>query len=152
MARRAPLKATGEPRAPTFNTSELLQTGRASPGWAWTRRGGDWPAHSGGPAESCCPSTLRTSPARTTTDNNYSPVIWLGWLEIRFGSAFGKPRSVGEPPRTPRGSAGQGRPQLPRHYRHRQGWPARPKASRLPCPVGPSEPRSNTGGQGAPAG
>src|SRR3954449_5422462 len=37
MARRAPLKATGEPRAPTFNTSELLQTGRASPGWAWTR-------------------------------------------------------------------------------------------------------------------
>jgi hypothetical protein len=39
MARRAPLKATGEPRAPTFNTSELLQTGRASPGWAWTRSG-----------------------------------------------------------------------------------------------------------------
>src|SRR4051795_9683871 len=39
MARRASLKATGEPRAPTFNTSELLQTGRASPGWAWTRSG-----------------------------------------------------------------------------------------------------------------
>src|SRR4051812_23995436 len=39
MARRAPLKATGEPRALTFNTSELLQTGRASPGWAWTRSG-----------------------------------------------------------------------------------------------------------------
>src|SRR3954453_5341601 len=39
MARRAPLKATGEPHAPTFNTSELLQTGRASPGWAWTRSG-----------------------------------------------------------------------------------------------------------------
>src|SRR4051812_7778389 len=81
-----------------------------------------------------CPSTLKSSPARTTTDNNYSPVIWLGWLEIRFGSAFGKPRSVGEPPRTPRGSAGQGRPQLPSHYRHRRGWPARPKASRLPPP------------------
>src|SRR4051812_37669227 len=81
-----------------------------------------------------CPSTLKSSPARTTTDNNYSPVIWLGWLEIRFGSAFGKRRSVGEPPRTPRGSAGQGRPQLPSHCRHRQGWPARPKASRLPPP------------------
>ena len=39
MARRAPLKATGEPRAPTFNTSELLQTGRASPGWALKRSG-----------------------------------------------------------------------------------------------------------------
>src|SRR5689334_25193470 len=26
MARRAPLKATGEPRAPTFNTSGLRQT------------------------------------------------------------------------------------------------------------------------------
>src|SRR3954470_14474222 len=39
MARKAPLKATGEPRAPTFNTSELLQTSRASPGWAWTRSG-----------------------------------------------------------------------------------------------------------------
>src|SRR3954469_8034173 len=35
----SPLKATGEPRALTFNTSELLQTGRASPGWAWTRSG-----------------------------------------------------------------------------------------------------------------
>ena len=33
------LKATGEPRAPTFNTSELLQTGRASPGGAWKRSG-----------------------------------------------------------------------------------------------------------------
>ena len=54
--------------------------------------------------------------------NDYSPVIWLA--EIRFGSAFGKPCSVGEPPRTPRGSAGQGRPQLPSHYRHRRGWPA----------------------------
>ncbi len=39
MPRRAPLKATGEPRALTFNTSELLQTGRASPGWAWKRSG-----------------------------------------------------------------------------------------------------------------
>src|SRR3954462_713415 len=39
MAQRAPLKATGEPRALTFNTSELLQTDRASPGWAWTRSG-----------------------------------------------------------------------------------------------------------------
>src|SRR4051812_25162848 len=37
MARRAPLKATGEPRALTFNTSELLQTRRTSPGWAWRR-------------------------------------------------------------------------------------------------------------------
>ena len=39
MARRAPLTATGEPRALTFNTSELLQTGRASPGGAWKRSG-----------------------------------------------------------------------------------------------------------------
>ena len=39
MARRAPLTATGEPRALTFNTSELLQTGGASPGWAWKRSG-----------------------------------------------------------------------------------------------------------------
>src|SRR3954447_14726975 len=39
MTRRAPLKATGEPGAPTFNTSELLQTGRASRGGAWKRSG-----------------------------------------------------------------------------------------------------------------
>src|SRR3954447_19478483 len=32
MARRAPLKATGEPRAPTFNTSGLLQTRRGVSG------------------------------------------------------------------------------------------------------------------------
>src|SRR3954449_11922248 len=39
MARKAPLKATGEPRAPTFNTSELLQTSRASPGLTRRRSG-----------------------------------------------------------------------------------------------------------------
>ena len=134
MARRAPLKATGEPRALTFNTSELLQTGRASPGGAWKRSGRRLTGTFGRPGGKLLSEHIEVESGKNTTGNSYSPVIWLGWLEIRFGSAFGKPRSVGEPPRTPRGSAGQGRPQLPSHYRHRQGWPARPKASRLHPP------------------
>ncbi len=31
--------------------------------------------------------------------NNWRPVLWLGWVEIRFGAAFKGPLFVREPPK-----------------------------------------------------
>src|SRR5215213_6609979 len=121
MARRAPLKATGEPRAPTFfPASGSLLTSREPPGLTRRLSGRRLTGTFGRPGGKLLSEHIEVESGKNN-DNDYSPVIWL---EIRFGSAFGKPRIVCGSLRTPRGSAGQGRPQLPSHHKHRRGWPA----------------------------
>jgi hypothetical protein len=134
MARRAPLKATGEPRAPTFNTSELLQTGRASPGWAWTRSGRRLTGTFGRPGGKLLSEHIEVESGKNNDRQQLQPchLARLARNQVRFG--LRQAAQCGGAAANASGSAGQGRPQLPSHYRHRQGWPARPKASRLPPP------------------
>src|SRR3954451_17860441 len=99
MPRRAPLKATGEPRAPTFNTSELLQTGRASPGWAWKRSGRRLTGTFGRPGGKLLSEHIEVESGKNN-DRQQLQRCHLARL-ARNQVRFGKPCSVGEPPRTP---------------------------------------------------
>ena len=124
MARRAPLTATGEPRALTFNTSELLQTGRASPGWAWKRSGRRLSGTFGRPGGKLLSEHIEVESGKNNDRQQLQPchLARLTRNQVRFG--LRQAAHCGEPPRTPRGSEDQGRPQLPSHYKHRRGWPA----------------------------
>jgi hypothetical protein len=150
MARRAPLKATGEPRALTFNTSELLQTGRASPGWAWKRSGRRLTGTFGRPGGKLLSEHIEVESGKNNDRQQLQPchLARLARNQVRFGlrqavqcggaaaNASGERRpgqaAASEPLQAPSGLAGKAK-----------GQPA------PPAPVGPSEPRSNTGAQGA---
>src|SRR4051794_16746081 len=135
MARRAPLKATGEPRALTFNTSELLQTGRASPGWAWTRSGRRLTGTFGRPGGKLLSEHIEVESGKNNDLQRLQPchLARLARNQVRFGlrqaaqcggaaaNASGERRpgqaAASEPSQAPPGLAGIG-----------------PKASRLPPP------------------
>ena len=87
MARRAPLKATGEPRAPTFNTSELLQTGRASPGWAWTRSGRQLTGTFGRPGGKLLSEHIEVESGKNNDRQQLQPchLARLARNQVRFG-------------------------------------------------------------------
>ena len=135
MARRAPLKATGEPRAPTFNTSELLQTGRASPGWAWKHSGRQLTGTFGRPGGKLLSEYIEVESGKNNDRQQLQPchLARLARNQVRFGlrqaaqcvgaaaNASGERRpgqaAVSEPSQAPPGLVGIG-----------------PKASRLPPP------------------
>src|SRR3954451_4105804 len=150
MARRAPLKATGEPRAPTFNISELLQTGRASPGWAWTRSGRRLTGTLGRPGRKLLSEHIEVESGKNNDRQQLQP-CHLARNQVRFGlrqaaqcggaaaNASGERRpgqaAASESLQAPPGLAGKAK-----------GQPA------PPAPLGPCDARSDTGAQGAPAG
>jgi len=135
MARRAPLKATGEPRAPTFNTSELLQTGRASPGWALKRSGRRLTGIFGRPGGKLLSEHIEVESGKNNDRQQLQPchLARLARNQVRFGlrqaaqcggaaaNASGERRpgqaAASEPSQAPPGLASIG-----------------PKASRLPPP------------------
>src|SRR3954468_17362082 len=88
MARGAPLKATGEPRAPTFNTSELLQTGRASPGWAWTRSGRRLTGTFGRPGGKLPSEHIEVEAGKKNDLQRLQPCHWPGLARNQVGSGF----------------------------------------------------------------
>src|SRR3954463_3145756 len=123
MARRAPLKATGEPRALTFNTSELLQTGRASPGWAWTRSGRRLTGTFGRPGGKLLSEHIEVESGKDNDLQRLQP-CHLARNQVRFGlrqaahcvwvaanaSGEGRPgqAAASEPSQAPPGLAGIG--------------------------------------------
>src|SRR3954466_4250926 len=135
MARRAPLTATGEPRALTFNTSELLQIGRAPPGWAWKRSGRQLTGTFGRPGGKLLSEHIEVESGKNNDRQQLQPchLARLARNQVRFGlrqaaqcggaaaNASGERRpgqaAASEPSQAPPGLAGIG-----------------PKASRLPPP------------------
>src|SRR3954447_19193432 len=126
MARRAPLKATGEPRALTFNTSELLQTGGASPGWAWKRSGRRLIGTVGRPGEKLLSEHIEVESGKNNDRQQLQPchLARLARNQVRFGlrqaaqcggaaaNASGERRpgqaAASEPSQAPPGLAGIG--------------------------------------------
>src|SRR4051812_32987510 len=124
MARKAPLKATGEPRAPTFNTSELLQTSRASPGWAWTRSGRRLSGTFGRPGGKLPSEHIEVESGKNNDRQQLEPchLARLARNQVRFGLRQAA-HWVGAAANAS-GSADQGRRQLPSHHKPRRGGPA----------------------------
>src|SRR3954451_25145488 len=130
MARRAPLKATGEPRTPTFNISELLQTGRASPGWAWTRSGRRLTGTFGRPGGKLLSEHIEVESGKNNDRQQLQPchLARLARNQVRFGlrqaaqcggaaaNASGERRpgqaAASEPSQAPPGLAGKAKGQL----------------------------------------
>src|SRR3954464_7644009 len=153
MARKAPLKATGEPRAPTFNTSELLQTGRASPGWAWTRSWRQLTGTFGRLGGKLLSEHIEVESGKNNDRQQPQPchLARLARNQVRFGlrqaaqcgsrceHLGGAQTRAGRSFRAITSTTGAGR--------HRPKGQSAP-----PAPLGPCDARSNTGGQGAPAG
>src|SRR3954469_8377687 len=135
MARRAPLKATGEPRALTFNTSELLQTGGGAPGGGRARRGRRLTGTFGRPGGKLLSEHIEVESGKNNDRQQLQPchLARLARNQVRFGlrqaaqcggaaaNASGECRpgqaAASEPSQAPPGLAGIG-----------------PKASRLPPP------------------
>src|SRR3954451_12926723 len=145
MARRAPLKATGEPRAPTFNTSELLQTGRASPGWAWTRSWRQLTGTFGRLGGKLLSEHIEVESGKNNDRQQLQPchLARLARNQVRFGlrqaAPGGGPAANASGNRRPGQAAASESLQAPPGL---AGIGQRPAGS--PAPVGPSEPRSNT--------
>src|SRR3954468_3664694 len=154
MARRAPLKATGEPRAPSFvSISGSPRTSRASPGLTRRRSGRRLSGTFGRPGGKLLSEHIEVESGKNNDLQRLQPchLVRLARNQVRFGlrqaaqcggaaantSGERRPGQVAasESLQAPPGLAGKAK-----------GQPA------PPAPVGPSEPRSNTGGQSAPAG
>ena len=153
MTRRAPLKATGEPGAPTFNTSELLQTGRASPGWAWTRSGRRLTGTFGRPGGKLLSEHIEVESGKNNDRQQLQPchLARLARNQVRFGlrqaaQCGGAAANTSGERRPGQVAASESLQASPGLAGKAKGQPA------PPAPVGPSEPQSNTGAQGAPAG
>src|SRR3954447_1824147 len=135
MARRAPLTATGEPRAPTFfPTSGPLLTSREPPGLTRRRSGRHLTGTFGRPGGNLLSEHIEVESGKNNDLQRLQPchLARLARNQVRFGLRQAA-HWVGAAANAS-GSADQGRRQLPSHHRHRRGWPARPKASRLPPP------------------
>ena len=124
----------GPARAPTFNTSELQQTGRASPGWAWTRSGRQLTGTFGRPGGELLSEHIEVESGKNNDRQQLQPchLARLARNQVRFGlrqaaqcggaaaNASGERRpgqaAASEPSQAPPGLAGIG-----------------PKASRRAC-------------------
>src|SRR4051794_36281062 len=135
MARKAPLKATGEPRALTFNTSELLQTRRTSPGWAWRRSWRQLTGTFGRLGGKLLSEHIDVQSGKNNDRQQLQPchLARLARNQVRFGlgqaAQCGGAAANASGERRPGQAAASEPLQAPP-----QGWPARPKASRLPPP------------------
>src|SRR4051812_12339237 len=145
----------GHGRAPRADLQYLrASTDRqASPGWAWTRSGRHLTGTFGRPGGKLLSEHIEVESGKNNDRQQLQPchLARLARNQVRFGlrqaaqfggaaaNASGERRpgqaAASEPLQAPPGLAGKAK-----------GQPA------PPAPVGPSEPRSNTGAQGAGAG
>src|SRR3954454_22118283 len=145
----------GHGRAPRadLHTSELLQTGRASPGWAWKRSGRRLTGTFRRPGGKLPSEHIEVESGKNNDLQRLQPchLAPLALNQVRFGlrqaaqwggaaaNASGKRRpgqaAASEPLQASPGLAGKAK-----------GQPA------PPAPLGPCDARSDTGAQGAPAG
>src|SRR4051795_7905961 len=141
----------GHGRAPRTDLQYLrASTDRASPGWAWTRSGRRLTGTFGRPGGNPQSEHIEVESGKNNDLQRLQP-CHLARNQVRFGlrqaaqcvgaatNASGEATpgqaAASEPLQAPPGLAGKAK-----------GQPA------PPAPVGPSEPRSNTGAQGAAAG